>query len=351
MKKKSLIFILLISVKIIFAQTATLRIGDVDLTNITVNGLVIVPVYVDAIDDGTVYTLQFFIGYDHNILDWNCQLLLPCVQNFHSNFPYGTTNGSWMFNDNGLELVVLWDDPANYHTMPSPPPVQKWFELLYVYKGGLAPGAVSPLVWSVFESGSINNTAKGPTEMYDQNFSQYNLTLINGSVQAPTEPYSFLNLKLFLDGPYFNYQMATSLNQLGYLPLSQPFNTSPWFYNGTEGVAAIPTTDLVDWVLVQLLTRHNGSVEYLFEVEAQTAAFLRNNGDIKALNGTNSLFFNNLDATNLYLRVYSRNHLPLISTTPLTGNYQIFNYDFSIGPDKNIGGVNVQKELSPGWWV
>ena len=111
MKKKSLIFILLISVKIIFAQTATLRIGDVDLTNITVNGLVIVPVYVDAIDDGTVYTLQFFIGYDHNILDWNCQLLLPCVQNFHSNFPYGTTNGSWMFNDNGLELVVLWDDP------------------------------------------------------------------------------------------------------------------------------------------------------------------------------------------------------------------------------------------------
>ncbi len=59
-----------------------------------------------------------------------------------------------------------------------------------------------------------------------------------------------LDLKAFLEGPYAGNGMLAYLNFFDYLPFSQPFSGSPWFYNGTESVATIPTDDIIDWVLV-----------------------------------------------------------------------------------------------------
>ncbi|MBN1338239.1 MAG: right-handed parallel beta-helix repeat-containing protein, partial [Bacteroidales bacterium] len=61
-----------------------------------------------------------------------------------------------------------------------------------------------------------------------------------------------LDLKAFLEGPFNGSEMNTTLNSGGHLPLSQPYNQAPWYYSGTEAVTAIPNTDVVDWVLIEL---------------------------------------------------------------------------------------------------
>ncbi len=65
-----------------------------------------------------------------------------------------------------------------------------------------------------------------------------------------------LKLKIQLQGAYnaVNGQMNTHLLQQNLLPLTQPFNTAPWNYNGNE---ALPNSsyfpaNTVDWILVEL---------------------------------------------------------------------------------------------------
>ena len=85
-------------------------------------------------------------------------------------------------------------------------------------------------------------------------------------------------------------------------------------------------------------------------MKARKAAFLLKNGDIKDLNGTSGLGFYNFDEPEFYVRIYHRNHLPLISSAPLTGTNGIYNYDFTTGPSKAIGGTSVQKQLKLDLW-
>jgi hypothetical protein len=59
------------------------------------------------------------------------------------------------------------------------------------------------------------------------------------------------DLKVFLEGPFAGTGMNTVLYQSGHLPLTQPYNTAPWNYAGTENVAIIPSADVVDWVLLE----------------------------------------------------------------------------------------------------
>ncbi len=65
------------------------------------------------------------------------------------------------------------------------------------------------------------------------------------------EPGKLLDLKVFLEGPFYYVQMIPYLNMAGYLPLSQPYNTAPWNYSGIESVSSIPNYNIVDWVLLE----------------------------------------------------------------------------------------------------
>ena len=60
-----------------------------------------------------------------------------------------------------------------------------------------------------------------------------------------------VKIKTFLEGPYNNNAMLTTLRDSGFIPLSQPYNTPPWNYSGLEKVKEIPI-DVVDWILIEL---------------------------------------------------------------------------------------------------
>jgi uncharacterized protein (TIGR02145 family) len=337
MRKFTLIIVLLLSVNMMFAQTATLKIGTIDNAQ---PGTILVPITLEAINNpiigsNLICCWQWSITYNASVLNAGAPGSPATLVNYSAQFPSG----------NYLTQIIA-DNPA-----------PGWNTIIIIYSSAISGiGSVGMKFFDIhftYLNGATNlnwSIGSGYFDMWDDWGNDFTLTLIDGSVSSSSGPSATLNAKMFLEGPYFNSQMTPFLNILGYIPLDQPYNTEPWNYNGTETVTAIPNANVVDWVLVELLERHQGNEEYLFEVKAGKAAFLLKNGDIKDLDGTSSLVFNNFDEPEFYLRIYHRNHLPLISTVPLTGTNGIYNYDFTTGPAKAIGGASVQKQLKVDLW-
>ncbi|GAB5555929.1 MAG: hypothetical protein SchgKO_01420 [Schleiferiaceae bacterium] len=144
------------------------------------------------------------------------------------------------------------------------------------------------------------------------------------------------NLKVFLEGPYnaSTGEMNTDLNTLGLIPLSQPYNVAPWNYAGTESVTAMPNSNVVDWVLIEIREASNANAANPNTVIGTRAGFLLKNGDVADLDGMTPLTYADLELDNSkeqYVVVYHRNHLAIMSADPLTLSGGELNYDFSLG--------------------
>ena len=160
-----------------------------------------------------------------------------------------------------------------------------------------------------------------------------------------------LDLKAFLEGPFSSSEMNTSLNALGYIPMNQPFNVSPWNYFGAESIGTIPNSNVVDWCLIELReTPGDVSTATPGTIIAKQAGFLLKNGSIVGIDGSSLLRFNATITDNLFAIVYHRNHQGIISayTLSLTGN--VYSYDFSSGIGQVYGGQNGHKEITTGIW-
>ena len=156
-----------------------------------------------------------------------------------------------------------------------------------------------------------------------------------------------LSLKVFLQGNYTaaSNNMTTALNNNGYLPIKQPYNTSPWSHNGGELVSDLDASpangipdfyennpDLVDWILVELRTGTAASTKV-----AERAGFVKKDGTVVGPDGTSPLRFGVKDG-NYYIVVSHRNHLPIMSANPVAlSNASVASYDFTTGNDKYYG--------------
>ena len=157
-----------------------------------------------------------------------------------------------------------------------------------------------------------------------------------------------INTGVFLEGAYDvgTGLMSTELNRLGYLPgqtpstffgvataAGQPYNQSPWFYNGAEGAGFSqqgPVTNTngnypltaTDWVLVSLRTEASDAATTVCE----RAALLHNDGSIQFIDGFECC---NLDITlDYYVVIEHRNHLIVMSDLPLPVINGEITYDF-----------------------
>ncbi|NOX45591.1 MAG: S8 family serine peptidase [Chlorobi bacterium] len=153
-----------------------------------------------------------------------------------------------------------------------------------------------------------------------------------------------VEVSVFLEGPYFGPLMNTGINAI--LPSSQPFNVSPWNYNGTENATSI-ATDIVDWVLIDIRDATSVELATASTSIGRQAAFLRNDGKVIGMDGSPILDFTTTLSNNLYVAVYQRNHISIISAYPLVSSGGIYNYDFSSG-DGQAYGTGSQKNLGAG---
>jgi hypothetical protein len=159
-----------------------------------------------------------------------------------------------------------------------------------------------------------------------------------------------VNLRAFLEGPYSGTGMSTALNP-GYLPLHHPYDDHPWNYFGTESVAAIPDTNLVDWVLVEIRETAGGPQSATPGTAiARQAAFLNSNGIITGTDGQPGLKYPVSVADDLYAVIWHRNHLGIMSASPLQLENGCYTCDFTTGSAQAFGGATGCREVGPGKW-
>ena len=119
-----------------------------------------------------------------------------------------------------------------------------------------------------------------------------------------------LDITVFLEGAYQSFDLNNQLNQLNEIPLDQPYDVSPWNYNGDESVSEIPP-DVVDWILIELRDKNN-----MDNLIGQRAAFLLSSGKVADIDGNNPVSFL-LPEDEYYISVKHRNHLAVMSAEPL----------------------------------
>jgi hypothetical protein len=145
--------------------------------------------------------------------------------------------------------------------------------------------------------------------------------------------------------------MTTLLNVSGNLPLNQPYNVSPWNYPGTESVSSIPTTDIVDWILVEFRDTTDAALASSETIIARQAAFLLKDGSVVGLDGFNMLNFTATINDGLYVVIRHRNHIGVISANALVESVSVYTYDFSSGSGQAYGGASAQKNIGgSGTW-
>ncbi len=154
---------------------------------------------------------------------------------------------------------------------------------------------------------------------------------INGGAPELCEDYCFggctanVQFKLFLEGPYDagTGEMVTTLNSSNLIPLTQPFSTAPYNYLGSESVLAIPSADIVDWILVQARDKDNFST-----VIESRACFLLKDGTLMDIDGTTGVNFSTLDSSVRYrFAFYHKSHLGVLTSSdvdvPTTSIYDM----------------------------
>lgn len=172
----------------------------------------------------------------------------------------------------------------------------------------------------------------------------------NGTGQNLISPAFDLNLKVYLEGSFNGTDMTTSLTSLPDFPMTQPYGVYPWGYGGSESIVALPNTNIVDWILVELRDAVNVGAALPNTVKATGAAFLLKDGSVVDMNGASLLHFTNSIINQLFVVIYHRNHLSVISEYPLINNLGVYNYDFTSGVSQVHGGVLGHKQLASGKW-
>jgi hypothetical protein len=158
-------------------------------------------------------------------------------------------------------------------------------------------------------------------------------------------------LKVFLEGPYIgNHTMSTALAIDGIVPLSQPYNIAPWHYSGSESITGIPNINVVDWILVELREAASPELATASSAIARKAGFILMDGSIVASDGTSDLHFYISPVSNVYAVVEHRNHLGIMSASPLVESNGVYSYDFTSGLGQVYGEMNGHKEIDGGVW-
>lgn len=161
----------------------------------------------------------------------------------------------------------------------------------------------------------------------------------------------YLSLKTMLEGPFnsITEEMNTHLNP-DLLPLNQPYDQAPWDYMGSESVATIPNPNITDWILLELRDTTDVSLANDESVIERQAAFLLKDGSIVGIDGISQPKFSAEVNNNLFVVVKHRNHLGILSVTPLSYYKGLYEFNFSTGADKVYGGSDGTKELKSGIW-
>jgi len=262
-----------------------------------------------------VAAISLFIGYSNSVLTYTGHTPGTITGYYINNMVSTSQLGVQWTNYLGVDI-----DPNGDDTL---------FTLHFTYIGGESP--------LTFDAGS--EFARSDLSIIPVSFLDGAVVLILGSQ---------FNIKAFLEGPFNGATMNVTLNSSGYLPLAHPYGGAPWNYAGTESVGVIPNGYVVDWVLLEIReTAGAANTATSATVVAQQAAFILNTGYIVALDGVSPVLLPTTFSDDVYLVIYHRNHLSMMSATPVPVVGDIYTYDFTTAQGQAY--LNGQKTLTGGF--
>jgi hypothetical protein len=161
--------------------TATLLVDKVNITGKKAGEEVIVPVRLMEKSKGKVLGFQFFIDFNHDVLYWPGHIDEPLkgVRNINDEMPF--EEDGWVFNDNGNQIVALWNDPGLMGK--DLPGGIVLFEIVFILQNNVNDGLNMTLSWGETYEIVDDKLAKGPTEMYDEDGEKYTLKYVNGEIR------------------------------------------------------------------------------------------------------------------------------------------------------------------------
>jgi len=124
-------------------------------------------------------------------------------------------------------------------------------------------------------------------------------------------------------------QMSTTLADNGLLPMSQPFDSAPFNYDGDETMTTVPD-DAVDWILIELRDANDESVEV-----DRKAALVDKNGNIIGTDGSFGVTFDTATDGDYYVVIHHEGHVSIMSSSTVTmPNSSPYNFKLSNGAVK-----------------
>ena len=279
------------------------------------------------------YTVSFGTYLDAKIYDdfdgTNLSNLLAIAPEQYCNYP-----GFWQIELS--EPIRVSSGDTFYIQVKYNSPGCDWPIAIEAFEDGYAdPSIETGKCWTREETGPWEEIGEGTTFVADL------------CIKAYAFDVSKMDIKVMLEGPFNGTDMNSDL--IANLPLEQPYSVSPWEYEGTESVVEIPSSDIVDWVLVELReTTGSPSNAVDSTIIAKQAAFLKNDGSVVGLDGISLLEFNVHVRENLFAVIHHRNHLPVMTSSAINKVSGIYVYDFTDSAEKAYGGAASQKYLGNG---
>ena len=155
-------------------------------------------------------------------------------------------------------------------------------------------------------------------EIATETYISGNTILTQGLQQPDITLRIYVDLTAFLEGPFNGTTMDNDLSDLGLLPALQPYNTAPWNYPGTESLGIIPLPNKVDWVIIELRDAPIASSATPATTIARKAGIIMNDGSVVNPDGSPNLEFSNTINYQLFVVIWHRNHLGMMSAFPLS---------------------------------
>lgn len=197
---------------------------------------------------------------------------------------------------------------------------------------------------------TITNSQTPFVNWYMPDDNEPHVTLTTGNVTFALDEILMkadLSAKVVLQGAALNPNtgeenlMRDDLRASGLLPTTSPFADAISIISDVfnlGGISGIGTTEnnIVDWVWVELRDANDNT-----SVITGKSALLQRDGDIVDIDGLSSLAFE-VPGTNYYVAVKHRNHLGIITSTPIALSRITTNLNFSDASNPVTFGMNAQ---------
>ncbi len=196
---------------------------------------------------------------------------------------------------------------------------------------------------------SAGNTLTNGTVTIDFTLGELVVTTITDGTTTLTQGFQQGGIRLgirinpiaFLQGASLNPNMGEEtlmrddLREADYIPRTSPYADALFVENSV--LTTTGTNAIVDWIFIELRDATTNTT-----IVASQSALLQRDGDIVDVDGTSDLEFNSLPTGNYHIAIKHRNHLGIITLTPIALSETTTIVDFSDSTNQITFGSNAQ---------